>query len=1558
MPETFAQYLEKWLKQSTTQGLNNPLVKMPIKRFRQLQEFEFSQIANGGTFTIGTTSDPIARNLFKNYQTRIRERGEYCAFISSGALEITIAGGGQQIRTALFPIYLKRISLKTTGERIKASVSEDATWQLNPVLSTNLNSLGIKISPKRLDQIDDVQDNINYLKTQLGNRGLVKSDNYIGLFSSQHMVVQQRLTDAFLRRALANNPVIKAKIEGTKVESVTLGEISDDGIEDLGLVLPCDDSQLRVIQLSDNNCSLQVEGPPGTGKSQTIANIISNALYRDRKVLLVCDKKAAITQVEERLTNCGLRPILLNLHDEDLDKREFLKQATEKFRTGQCPKPKNYPFEQLKENRKLLNERVNFGRSETHPSLRIPKRQAIEGMIQLRKDLKYIPNLAINNWHALSKERLDKLLYSIGQWPGLSSVLSNSDNIWNKVRFEDFDNNWNLKNELIALIDNVLCEIESLNEIAEYSASVGIEYPMDADYNIDKILDIVDIVLKKPSCHPQLIGNTNITIKELKHLENIWKERIDLLEQRHPLVLGETNSNQEEAEAKYLVSTEKVQTWAEMFDRLNYYSCQLDNLKDIQKEYLHICEQIGLKKTLLLKTSKAQLQLVLNLLNTRCSIPRFWWQITNNPVLFIEGWISKLKQCFNSVKNSPKPVDLISLERISTTNNWVHIEAMAEHGFNAISYCLHYVNDRKCKYTLRQAYKSIPSRGFKQWRDINLHAVTTVQDLKSFREASKAHSILVQLTENYISVAHELCYDVDQYINNENIIRLKAAATLVEQYRDKVDIFESNGFKWENFWELPDQNTISQIESILHKISKISIPDGQSDNFDEILKFYTESVNKIGDFLHKCLKNDGDRSSPILESFEAQREFIYCQNELKVLPKYIGLQSEKQTNPDWIFLNDVISWRDAFEYLRGQQKLDIDSPKWIILKEGLLKHKEFMMKAYQTLSSSFEELPGSLGGYSGLREYLAEIISEIECYPLWLEKKRWQKKIIAFPEIKPLWEKVLDGSISSNQAEKLFLFNLLRLCEPIAKLSGLELYQTLNTFVKQDENLTTWILENLKYRSQQYMSDASFRSRHSESELQRLSSLQRIRGTVRELVNTHVDYLLEAKRCWMMSPTSLANLIDSNIFEQFGVPFDLVIFDEASQIRVPDGLLSMSFGKQVIIVGDKNQLPPTDFFVSYVNPDLEEDLQDFGISESLLDEFGGVFSDDETHVMLMSHYRSETPDLIRFSNDYFYDSRLEMYPPNHITGIGRRLHYVPNAIYSETAGARNNPTEAREVVKLIELHVNEYPNKSLGVVTMNIPQMELIDELILLAPGKVKEFCADESKFFLRNLETVQGDEMDRIILSLTYGKNSLGIFNAAVLGPLVKSGGERRLNVAITRSRSGMIVVSSLKASDLEASGAQSRGFNCLKKLLYELENIKQGSNFGIDSKRFVRRKDGLSNIIYCDTPFEEQVAEFLENEGYEIECQYGAGCYLIDIVVKEQGRNLLAIECDGASYHSSLVARSRDRARQRMLEKLGWRIHRVWSTNWWYFEDQEKEAIIAAINSARSFQSGKKSH
>jgi very-short-patch-repair endonuclease len=1525
---------------------------MPVKRFRLLQPDEFRVLADGGSLPIGTTSDPIVRNLHKNFQTRIRERGEHCAFICSGSVEMIVAGttDGKQ-RKQLFPVCLKRASFQTSGDKIKAVVSEDEAWQFNPVLQAHLRGLTISI-PASVSN-NPVQAT-NWVKVQLGNRASqVTNDSYVGLFSSQQMVVQNRLTDPPLRQALAKNPVVQAKIFGRKIEAVDLEEITDDGLEELGLVLPCDDSQLRVVQLSHGGHCLQVEGPPGTGKSQTIANIISNALYHGRNVLLVCDKRAAIIQVEERLSNVGLKAAMLNLHDEDLDKRDFLKQATDKSPARQ--NARRYPFTQLKESRQTLNERVRFARGIAHPSLQVTKREALAGLIQLKKELKNVPNIPIANWQSLSRERLTKLLGCLGEWPELAVVLTDNENVWNQVNVEAFDDNPNVANELQASIHRILSQIESLQDVKEWAASVGIELPLNSDAKVTDMLALVRTVLEKPTCHLRLIGNADVSVLELEHLKKHWEHSEKIVAARHPVDLTAKLSDETERtalglaeqEAEELLRLEGAKTWDDLSRRDLYHTRKHDEIEAIQKAYRRLCEQVGLVYSPLLTVRRAQLQAVLALASLGMTIPRAWWKSDTTPVLTVAGWKAHLHACSNYSKNSPLPMHFVALERVATTH-WQHVEAKAEHGFNLVSYCVHFVNDRKCKYALRQVFPAIPTRGFKQWQEVTLHAVTALHTVQSLRSAAETHVVLKQLTSAYLAVAHENSNHTEMFLSQEEVQALENTAAIAEQMRERNDLFEIGSIHWQTFWEATNASLLANVKAVLSEFDALALPDEQqSDNLEDAQNFYDAARERIRKFLQDYEQQEGDRTNPVMAAFAAQRDFADCRQKLVALTKYLELQKVDQRKPDWEWLHKVITWRDLFERLRGEQKLDIDSGLWAKLRDRLERHQTVMETAYNELNSLFEHPRAGIPDYTILVARVGEMLNELSRRPLWLEKKRWQKKIAAFPEIKSLWAKMLDSSVKPEQGQRLFCFNLLRMCDPITKPHGFEFKQTLKEFTEQDENLASWIIDHLKERLQKSMDAASRVFAASESEFRRLAGLQRIRGTVREMANKHLDYLLAAKPCWLMSPTSLANLIDSKIFEVHEVPFDLVIFDEASQIRVLDGLLSMSFGKQVIIVGDKNQLPPTDFFAGFASP--EADAEDFGVSESLLEEFGGVFEQDKTQVMLMSHYRSETPDLIGFSNNWFYDRKLEMYPPSHISGIGRRLHYLPNAIYSES-GQRNNAMEATEVVRLIELHVREHPDKSLGVVTMNIPQMELIDEHLISISEQARAFCSDESRFFLRNLETVQGDEMDRIILSLTYGKNASGQFNASVLGPLNKSGGQRRLNVAITRSRSGLVIVSSLKVADLESAGAQSEGFRCLKAFLAELENTDQARTFGIGSKRFEHKKDGVSNTVYCESPFEEQVVEFLENEGYDIECQYGAGKFRLDIIVKERGKNILAIECDGAAYHSSLVARTRDRARQRVLEKLGWRIHRVWSTNWWHYEQQEKEGIIAAINAART--------
>jgi hypothetical protein len=293
-------------------------------------------------------------------------------------------------------------------------------------------------------------------------------------------------------------------------------------------------------------------------------------------MLLVCDKKAAIIQVEERLSDCGLGPVLLNLHDEDLDKREFLRQATDKFSAERSAPA--YPFAELKATRKVLSDRIAFGRATAHPSLQVARREAMAGLIQLRKELKSFPSIGISNWQSLSRERLAKLLASLAEWQDLKPVVTDQSNVWNDVRTEIFDNDPYAPNELQELIATIQMEIGSLDEVREWTASVGIEVPLVSATTVKEVLALVGAVLGRPECHPKLVGNREISLAELEHLKNRWEQVEQLVAARHPVRLSEVYPTEAESLAEELLEAEGATSWEELSGWGTYHEARLQEL--------------------------------------------------------------------------------------------------------------------------------------------------------------------------------------------------------------------------------------------------------------------------------------------------------------------------------------------------------------------------------------------------------------------------------------------------------------------------------------------------------------------------------------------------------------------------------------------------------------------------------------------------------------------------------------------------------------------------------------------------------------------------------------------------------------------------------------------------------------------------------------------------------------------------------------------------------------------------------------------------------------------
>jgi len=424
---------------------------------------------------------------------------------------------------------------------------------------------------------------------------------------------------------------------------------------------------------------------------------------------------------------------------------------------------------------------------------------------------------------------------------------------------------------------------------------------------------------------------------------------------------------------------------------------------------------------------------------------------------------------------------------------------------------------------------------------------------------------------------------------------------------------------------------------------------------------------------------------------------------------------------------------------------------------------------------------------------------------------------------------------------------------------------------------------------------------------------------VRQLAQRMPKALRRLTPCLMMSPLSVAQYLPAE-----AEPFDLVIFDEASQITTWDAIGAVGRGRQVIVVGDPKQLPPTSFFERRSGEEdgaaVEVETHDL---DSILDECLGA---GIPTVELTWHYRSRHESLIAFSNQTYYGGRLVTFPSPVTRDSAVSFRYVADGVYAR-GGARTNEREAQAVVAEALAVLRAPEAHSLGIVTFNAEQQTLIEDLLDKArrddPALERFFGDDAAEpVLVKNLEGVQGEERDVMLFSITYGPDHTGK-PSLNFGPLNLSGGERRLNVAVTRAREQLVVFGSFRSETLDLSRTNAIGVRHLKRFLEFAEH---------GARSFATAVEG--SVGDHESPFEVQVAVRLQQLGWTVHPQVGVSGFRIDLGVVDPeapGSYLAGVECDGATYHRGATARDRDRLRQHVLEGLGWRILRIWSTDWW---------------------------
>jgi very-short-patch-repair endonuclease len=694
-------------------------------------------------------------------------------------------------------------------------------------------------------------------------------------------------------------------------------------------------------------------------------------------------------------------------------------------------------------------------------------------------------------------------------------------------------------------------------------------------------------------------------------------------------------------------------------------------------------------------------------------------------------------------------------------------------------------------------------------------------------------------------------------------------------------------------------------------------------------------------------------------SEHAEKEKILSHNIL--CKKMYGIQWQDEKS-DWSLLNIVLDWvldlhRQAekgnihagiFKFLEGQHNTDNLLNESKLVSQSLVDFSEKFSKILDFIkmgnglincqSQSIENLLILLDSWINNIPQIHDLISFNYLYD---EAKNQGIEEIA--NIATTWDKT--GDLLSQSFEWTWYSGILREAYKenlvLAKFDRQNHENNIETFCKLDDVMLEYnrIRISLKHWENipRYQGSGNLRI------LQHEFAKKGRHLPIRKIMEQAGDAIQAIKPVFMMSPISVAMYLSP-----IGPKFDMVIFDEASQVKPADAFCSIIRANQTIVVGDSKQMPPTSFFDKLSRTDDDDEFEEEEINvtqdiESILSLMNSqIPRENHKRTYLRWHYRSKHDSLISPSNRMFYDDKLVIFPTANrkCDELGLKFHHLPNTIY-ERGRSRTNPEEARIIVEAVSQHIKKYPHLSLGIAAFSLAQQEAILDFLEIKRSMEPEFIDFEKghpnePLFVKNLETIQGDERDVIFISVGYGKDENG-FVSMSFGPVNMEGGERRLNVIMTRARCRCEIFSNITAEDIRLSETPGEGVKALKSYLY----------FANTGGFEYPRPSGQLPM----SPFEEEVIDRLTRHGYKVVPQVGSSGFFIDIGVcdpENSDKFILGIECDGAKYHSAKSARDRDRLRQEVLENRGWNIYRIWGTDWWRNQEQEFKRLIEAINRA----------
>jgi very-short-patch-repair endonuclease len=1530
----------------------------------------------------------ILRNLYRRSRTDFEERGVRILFLAFGMLEWNEIYQSEAIKSPilLVPVELKRESVNDPFELWP--VDEDIV--INPALAVKLAD-DFKIEmPSVPDDWDStpLDQFLSNFRDQTAKYGWTVTDEcWLGLFSFHKLVIYHDLKSnrGFLETHEVVRRLCEDDNESTTVEPSDPRELDKKTSPSTSfLVADADSSQLVCIEAVKDGSSLVIQGPPGTGKSQTITNLISEFIARGKSVLFVSEKMAALEVVFQRLQNAGLGHFCLQLHSHKANKREVINELY-KTHSGQLQPKKgltDFEAKQLMERRRQLNDYVHSLHLVRQP-LGWSVFNVLAWMAQLA-GVNYVP-LGSFDASGLTPESLDHTDQLAKQLQPLWPVAAAGERFpWFGCTLTTFS--LSIKAQLVANLHECLTSLAALGDsVGRLAQLLGLEAPSNIS-DAEWLLATATLISASPGIERQWLFGADLReitteAERYQSLATEYRESIRILE---ALYTGEFMSLPVDFHERIEQTVEKLtglvgrpllndptfvanramlREWAH-----NFFLRVKDWLKDgdILQHALALRGNMSLARL-------RQLVRVAQLCESEDRPDQTWFELTK---------LSNVGQLLPQIRE-----DFLNRNRERRA-------LLSEYEIGVL--------DLDCKELIEKfsgPYSSVlrifrPSyyRSKRQIRVLRKDGSLPCSILSDLRKAQNLKDMEARLHAEFsryeellgacflgfetdfervahtLSNAQELVRLAEEQPIPDQFIRQASAQGLpthelrqsAERIRESIEDWERTGPQVSQYLPTDFRNgartwigekTLEEVKSWAERFA------AETEQFCRLMDVVVGATLSSDGFTCERAIKDLER---LIKVRTIEADIVTESNRLQT--RFGNFFAGVQTK--WDRVLEALQWTLKFTAHMGQRQLSetlvdviVAGKKRAPTIDAMARDLKRVQSAIQQLSRNFADRFPAIDGnpfaeaeFTEVASRLREMLGQIEMLREWIDSKALEAEFREYG-LGEFFANLISraSSISSEEIPGILRKSMLQ-----AWLDGVfSDDHCLGAFRGENhERLISEFRElDRKHWEQGVHRVIREINRHHPTAnvvipggelgvLLREAHKQRRHLPLRKLFGLIPNLLTQLKPCLLMSPISVSQFLDPGKMR-----FDLVIFDEASQLRSEDAICSIYRGKQLVVCGDNKQLPPTTFFEQGMSDDLPDDTDDpnaigaFDVFESILDACAAVMPQRQ----LKWHYRSEHESLIAFSNSMFYDYSLVTFPSSlqEDESLGVKLLYVPDGVY-DRGGRRDNVREAESVVGLVEEHLRRRPNQSLGIVTFNISQADTIENRLEQFrrehPELERYFSPDRfEKIFVKNLESVQGDERDVLIFSVGYGKDAFGRLTMN-FGPLNGAGGERRLNVAVTRARRMVIVVSSIRASDFDLSEINREGVRVLHRYLDFAERGPDALALRIGVGEF-------------ESPFEQSVAAKIRSFGFAVIPQVGCSSFRVDLGIVDPshpGRFVLGVECDGASYHSSATARDRDRIRQQILERLGWKIHRIWSPDWVSRNEAEVNRLKHAIETA----------